>query len=231
MAIKALSIPPNILPAMALVAQHHTKLGALREVIQGLAPGARTRRSISKTWAEQVGVSEQDAWQIVAQLLSFHQLRETFGLSASETYESLLQSFQREAPVAWKETNLGLWEQARSAILEVSSSDHPLYVIQKSLRLKYEHPNILRDVSVVVDARPIFDESGKTVVQWALDYVLQVDYRDGGKRKQLYATLDIRDIRKLRTLCERAEEKTVALIASLQPTNLPVIVTGDSDDE
>lgn len=231
MASRSLSIPRSILPAMALVAQHHKKLGALRAIIQGLPATARTRAVISQSLAEQIGVSEQDAWQIVTQLLSFHQLRETFGMSAPETYDAISKSFEREAPAEWKKTNLELWKDARSTIEDISSGDHPLYFVQKTLRLKYEHPNILRDMSVVVDARPIFDEAGKAVVQWALDYVLQVDYRDGGERKQLYATLDIRDVRKLRSLCERAEEKTAALVTSLAATKLPVLITGDSSDE
>jgi hypothetical protein len=231
MASRTLSIPRGILPAMALIAQHHEKLSVLRAIIDALPPAKRTRRPISEQLAAKLGVSEQEAWQIVTQLMSFHQLRETFGMSAAEVFDAIIKSFEREAPKEWQDKNLELWKAARSTVEEIASGQHPLYLIQKALRLKYEHANTLRDSSLLVDARPIFDETGNTIMQWAVDFVLQVDYHDGSNRKQLYTALDIQDVRKLRVLCERAEAKSRALVATLDSTKRPVVITGAIDDE
>src|SRR5262245_7171264 len=130
MASRTLSIPRNILPAMELIAQHHEKLSVLRTLIEGLPPAKRTSLNVARQLARQIGISAADARQVVTQLMSFHQLRETFGMSASEVLDAVLKSLELDAPDDWKTKNIERWKAARPAIEEICSGTHPLYFVQ-----------------------------------------------------------------------------------------------------
>lgn len=150
-------------------------------------------------------------------------------MSAPEAIEAITKSLEVDSPEEWRTKNFDSWKAARANIETVLTGTHPLYFVQKNLRLKYEHANILRDASIVVDARPVFDEKGQEIFQWAIDYVLQVEYYDGDSVKHTYATLDLKDIQKLSLQCARAEAKTKALREALELSKRPVVVTGEHE--
>lgn len=229
MASRVLSVPKSLLPGIALLVQHKEKLEKLKSAIEGLQPKERSVQSIARQVAGELDVSLSDARALILPLMSFHQLRETFAMSPAETFDALTKSLEVDATDEWKSKNFDAWRASRSQIEAVLSGNHPLYFVQKNLRLKYEHANILRDASIVVDARPVFDEGASDIAQWAVDYVLQVEFYDGESVKRLYATLDAKDVEKLKMQCERAVIKTATLEAMLARLERPVVVTGDDE--
>jgi hypothetical protein len=219
-----------VLQGVGLLVNHRDRLGELRPIVEGLAPQKRSVQNIVRPLSEKLGISLGDARSLVVTLLSFHQLRETFSMSPPEAFDAITRSLEVDATDEWRSKNLEYWKQSRARIEDALSGGHPLYVVQKNIRLKYEHANILRDASIVVDARPVFNESGSHVEQWAIDYVLQVEYHDGDSIKRLYATLDVKDLEKLGAQCRRALLKTKALKTTLASLELPVVVTGEDDE-
>jgi hypothetical protein len=231
MASRTLSIPDNLLPAIALVARHRDKLPLLRSTIEELEPARRTPGPVARQFASKANVSFADARAMINQLMSFHTLQATFGWNASEVFDAILAGLEADAPQEWKTENLEAWKAARKVVEEISAGTHPLYYVQKGLRLKYEHQHILRDANILVDARPLFDEAGRELAQWSIDYIMELEYYDGVRNHQLFATLDSRDIAKIKAQCDRAQTKTATLKAMLEITKRPVVVTGDIDDE
>lgn len=231
MANRVLSIPEQFLPAIALVARHRQQLPLLRNVIEELDPVQRTPGNIARQFASKLKIPVANARDMVNQLMSLHTLQATFAWSPSDTFDSMLASLEADAPQQWKSENLEAWKAARREIEEIAATTHPLYFVQKALRLKFDHQHILRDANLLVDARPLFDEPGREVVQWSIDYVLEIEYHDGARTHHLFATLDAGDVAKLKSQCERAQSKTVTLKTALETTKRPVIVTGDEPDE
>lgn len=230
MASRAISVPRSVQQGVASLASFRDRLGELRSLIAELPPPQRSVHNIARPLSEKFGVSLSEAQGLVVTLLSFHQLRETFSMTPSEAFAAITRSLEVDAPEDWKTKNLDNWKSSRAAVEDALSGSHPLYLVQKNIRLRYEHANILRDASIVVDARPLFDEAGNSVEQWAIDYVLQVEYHDGDSTKRLYATLDMKDLEKLAAQCTRALAKTKALSATLSSLKLPVIVTGEDEE-
>lgn len=228
---RKLSVPDGARQAIGALAENADRVASLAALIEALPPAERTLSKIATQFAKQASISAADARRVVAQLMSFHQLQATYSMTPVEAYEAVLESLETEAPDEWKGRYLDPFKAARKAVEGAISPSHPLYLVQKSVRLKYEHQNVLYDSNVLVDVRPIFDFSGREVKQLAITYVVEIEYNDGGSRKHLLAALDQQDVAKLKAACERAETKTIALKAALGSTQFPIIVTGEMDDD
>lgn len=228
---RSLSVPREIRDAMGSIADHYEKMSMLPSVVEGLSAAQRTPNRIAAEFSKRSQIPAVDARHIVQQVLSFQQLGSTLGMSPKDIFEAITASLEGQQPDEWKKKYLPRWMEARTAIEEASSPSSPLYLVQKNIRLKYEHRNILHSCSIVTDIRPVFDEPGRTLEQMNVDYLLHAEYSDGSDRLHFYVTLDVHDLERLKGQCERAQTKTATLLKSLACVNKPLVVTGETDDE
>jgi hypothetical protein len=228
---RKLAIPEKFRAPIALLARHADKVPMLAGVIEGMRPADRVPSKIAKQFSEGAAIPVTEARQIVNQLMAFHQLQSTVGMTPTEMYDEVLESLTLDASEEWKKDHLENFKKARRIIEEAASPSHPLYLVQKAMRLRYEHQNILYDSNVLVDVRPVFDIQGRELKQMTLGFKLEIEYNDGTERRHLFAALDALDIAKLKASCERAQTKTVTLTKALAAVNVPILVPGEMDDE
>ena len=172
-----------------------------------------------------------DAQKIVTQIIGFHNLRTKLGMTAPELYDAITDNLVSDFPKIWNEEHLSNLRKARDYLIDVLNPDHPFYIIEKRTRLTYEHQNVLYDVSIITDVRPIFDETGRDIAQLSIHHVLDIEYFNGASRSQLFAALDATDLPKLKKTCERAQTKEATLKKKLRGFKGPVVMSGEFDDE
>lgn len=223
-------VPRAAFPNIAAIIKNVDKLPLLKASADELEPNRCTPDRISSTFAAKADLSLAVAQQIVTQIMQFHGLRANFGMTPSQLYDATTESLSADGDAEWKRQNLDDWKSAKDAIIKVLEPGHPFNVVQKRTRLSYEHQNVLFDSSIVTDIRPIFDDTAREILQLSITHVLEVDYFDGDRRNQLFATLDSADVAKLKSWCERAQTKEATLKTKLKSVPWPIVIPGTDDD-
>jgi hypothetical protein len=109
----------------------------------------------------------------------------------------------------------------REKLIRVLGSD-ALNIAAKAVALLSEHERLFCSARIVTDARPVY---GKNVSEppdaMIITHILKIDYHvAGGNLDEIYIGLDSNDIKELRDVIDRAEEKTKSLQAALKGMKL-----------
>jgi hypothetical protein len=228
---KRVSVPPSLIPQLALIAEHGDKLHFLREVTDALDPTERTTARIAREFATKAKIAVGDARKIITQIMSLNLLSSTIGSTPAEVYDSVTENLVEEHSRDAKIIDLEKWKAAKASIEELLFPEHPLALVQKTTRLRYEHQNILNLANILTDIRPIFDGAAREIQLMSVGYQLEIQYFDGTQRRHIFTALDAKDVAKLKSACERAETKTATLKEKLKGLPWPVLVSGDIDDD
>src|ERR1700733_417769 len=190
---KKVTIPERILPMIALLGEHADKLSMLKEVIESLEPGKQTPALIAAGFASKASLPLVQARDIVTQLMAFQDLRMNVLMPPADVFDAITESLENVASRDWKTAHLEKWKSARDSIEKVLEPSFPLCAISKSIRLSYEHQNILYTATIVTDVRPAFDDSARDVQRMTIAHMLELDYSDGRQRCKFFAALDAND--------------------------------------
>jgi hypothetical protein len=230
---KNIRIPREGWTALAVIGKHANKLRLLKGIVEEVGLARSSLERVSAIFSERGGMPLSDAQRIVTQLLSFHGLRGSFGISGTKLYEMISNNVDNDAPEYWNKggANIGNWKKARGAFIDALDPNHPFNVLQKRTRLTYEHQNVLYDVSMITDVRPTFDDSAREVLELSITHVLDIEYNNGSTRSSMYITLDSADVAKLKAACERAQIKEATLKTKLREFSGSIVIPGENDDD
>jgi hypothetical protein len=228
---KRISVPPSIVPQLALIAEQGDKLHFLKSITDALDPAERTTTRIAKIFAVKAKISISDARKIITQIMSLNLLGSSMGSSPAAIFDNVTESLADAHARDSKIVNLDKWKAAKASLEELLSPAHPLGLVQKTTRLRYEHQNILHRISILTDVRPVFDDTARVIQLMSVGYVLEIEYHDGTDRRQTFFALDAEDVTALKSACERAETKTATLKEKLKGLPWPVLISGDIDDD
>jgi hypothetical protein len=228
---RKLRIPSQALPSIEAIGNNFSKLPLLKVIAEELDPGKSSPERISTLFAAKADLSQTDALKIVSQVLGFHGLRTTFGMTPSSLYKAITDSIVGTAAEKWKDEHLENWKKSKDAVIAALDPSHPFTIIEKRTRLTYEHQNVLYDANILTDVRPIFDETAKDIAQLSITHVIGIEYSDGTHRHQLFAAMDSTDVAKLKRACDRAQTKEITLKSKLKGFQGPIILAGELDDE
>lgn len=109
----------------------------------------------------------------------------------------------------------GGWDVFASEIVRAIGQGTPLAYTAKAVNVTHELPNVLRDVRIVSDIRPIFPNvAGEKPTIATIIHTLRIRYRNmsnnnGGAR--FFAAMDSEDLLLLKRAVERALEKDALL--------------------
>lgn len=157
-------------------------------------------------------LSLDDAEQVMDAVNSMYRVRayaevplEEF---ASDVCDSLLE---------YKELTSDQVPRFRERLIRVLGSN-ALNIAAKAVVLSGEHERSFCSARIVTDARPIY---GKSVSEppdaMIITHILKIDYHGaGGSLDELYVGLGSNDIKELRDVLDRAEEKAKSLQAALE---------------
>ena len=174
--------------------------------------------------AEVEAVSRESISDIVASLLSAYSLREQFDISMSEVAGHLAQVMQESGVerLGFKdEEQHAEFERRLVALLNSGSLD----LIGKASDLTLEQERFMREARLITDIRPIFSTESVSRPEGAvIVHTLKFNYWDeSNELRDFHLAIDATDIRNLRTLLDRAEEKAESLRAILQETEVPLV--------
>lgn len=112
----------------------------------------------------------------------------------------------------------------RERLGKILASD-ALSIAAKAVVLLGEHEHLFCSARVITDARPVY---GRDVASspdaMVITHTLKLDYHGvGGKIDEIYIGLGSNDVRELRNVLERAEEKAKSLQATLEAARIKFI--------
>ncbi len=129
----------------------------------------------------------------------------------------------------WSEAEVASWDALQPS-LERLLANEALIALGKTIRLQYEHANILTETRVITDIRPVFSFDATKPIAAVICHTLRIAYTSEADTRHVAFALDTDDLRELVKVCERALTKADALSAYLkQPTALPSRIAGSDD--
>ena len=224
-------VPPEALPTLAAMVKSPQKLAKLDEIVDELGASGCPPELLAREFASRAKVPSGVAKAIVRQILEFHAVRTKFAMGPVQLVEALDERIKADAPDEWKEKNLGNWEASKDVLVGLLNPFSPLSSLEKRTRLTYKHQNVLYETCLITDARPVFDDTGKEIMEFSITHVLEIDFFDGSDRRSMFAALDSKDVIALRQQCDRAIIKEVTLKESLDKLERPVIITGGENQD
>jgi hypothetical protein len=178
--------------------------------------------------AEHVGMPVSEVERLLQGVYNITRIVVRVKMDVPQFLEAATQAFEDRKGDSFTEADLLTWKDSlkflRPAVAKIGT-DHPFSVSRKADRLARSQQNIVYEMKIITDLRPVFNASGDTILRSVINYRLIVDYFDGSRVARSEFGLDATDVTELRKACERAELKTLTLKESLKgipwASNLP----------
>jgi hypothetical protein len=174
-----------------------------------------------------------DEAELVAEVLTGLSYMQRTGLHVEEVLDRLTETLQarsHELEPRWDPVDFEHWSTLRGPLMALLTAE-PLLTVGKAIDLEFAHANILYDVQVVTDVRPVFDSKGDTPLAAVISHTLCLRYRDDRKAERLVLALDHDDLGELIKACQRAMEKEKSLKFMLSPLLRTEIAGCEGEDE
>lgn len=142
---------------------------------------------------------------IMRQLMCLYTIRRIHDLSPKDLLEGLLHSITT-SDTRWTDDEISRWKTLEPQLNSLFSLQN-VWTIVKALDLAYDYTDLLQDVKILTDIRPVFNEDASDILGAIVSFILRLslDGREG--RKSLSITIDEKDVENLKQICERALKK------------------------
>jgi len=204
-----LTVPEKDKKALTeLATQSKDRVGALIEALRNEKPMLLMRHLATRV-APAAGMTEAEALKILRLVATMSAVRTRENLSIEAFTDRVCElAFDKLSGENASAVQATLREYLRQ-LLSVRS----LYTTGKALEVTREHEHVMCDPRVITDLRTVFGLDGKPDAAVAV-HLLRISYHDGvvgEDRKQFTVAMDSEELRELRALLERAEEKEKAI--------------------
>jgi hypothetical protein len=168
-------------------------------------------------------LTADEAELLLSQVLPIRTMVRSTGASAREIGLALREAFNEEDAAKWDSIATQFQSLVESA---------PVRLVTKAMELSYDYANLLRQIRIVTDLRPLFSQDGERVEAAVISHTLRLSYSSDDGNHELSLALDLQDIEKLRLQCERAVTKSKSVKREFEMNNKkPCIISGDSKGE
>lgn len=141
---------------------------------------------------------------LVTQILGLSILRREKKASADEIVSALDKAFTASN---WDDIKKSKWSSVKPHISKLIYLDE-FYMVAKAIDLSFDYQNLLNNICLVTDIRPVFNRKGSEIVGSIISQTLSLSYRSrDGRRYDITIALDEKDIENLKEECDRAIEK------------------------
>ena len=180
-------------------------------LLESIPISINSKKSIESLASKAQTISAEDVEKITETIYSLYQLKNQLPLSESEDFlDVIVDAMNTSENDSLKLSNGALekFKQNLSALLNVSS----LSIGTKASNLRTDHKNILKDVSLITDIRPVFGESiDDSPLGIVLVHNLKLVYEQDDELKNFYVALDDDDITTFISSLKRAQNKSESL--------------------
>lgn len=164
--------------------------------------------------------AKDDAGKILETIYSLYELKDQLPLPESEDFLDVIIDAMNESEndsLKLSNEHLENFKRKLSALLNVNS----LSIRTKASNLRLDHHNVLKDVSLITDMRPVFgskvDEKPIGIV---LAHTLKIIYEQDEELKNFYVALDDDDLTTFVNSLKRAQTKSESLRKFVNETGL-----------
>ena len=221
-----LNLPQTVFKDFGLLVDHADRLEEIQTAISANQDAASLDAICSKI-ASITQIPQFQIKPIVTTLLKLSELTAKARTTASQLVDLIADTAESSASVSWRERYLSKWKSSRDEIaraIEGVQKSEVLLAVSKASRLTYTHQNILTDINIITELRPVFSETGDRVLQMVLTHYLMIEYSSGKGSDRIQLAVDAADIEDLKERCIRAQVKMATLKETLggQPWYLSI---------
>jgi len=193
------------------------KLRTIPEPILQRLISAWTRSANSVSSVE--GISDAEASELTIALLELFRVREYFDEKIPEFASGVATALQRD--LKFPTDQIPAFEDRIARLLAVT----PIAISAKTTSLGMEYERRFCTARILTDARPVFVESPSSRPEaMIITHTLRLTFHDDtDEMREVYLTLNSKDLITLRELVDRAEEKTKSLTSLFAASNVPVV--------
>jgi len=162
-------------------------------------------------------VSPDEAATIVTSLRSLYHIKAMAEIATRDLVAMLMTAMQRTGGnVALSESEKPDFAEKLIKLLGISGIERSGKIEQ----LKTDYQNILEDVKILTDLRPVFDKPGDRPTGFIIVHTLKIVHHESGEHKELFFALEGDDVLTLKHTAERALEKMASLEDFIKSANL-----------
>ncbi len=108
--------------------------------------------------------------------------------------------------IRWKDEEISRWKALEPQLLKLFSIS-VIWTVVKAANLSYEYTNLLQNIKIINDIRPIYNENASKIEGSIISYGLRIYFDSIEGNKSLSIAVDENDIIELQKKCDRALKK------------------------
>jgi hypothetical protein len=101
----------------------------------------------------------------------------------------------------------------------------------KAIQVVQSHQQVFSECKILTDVRPVFNEIGDEPVAASIIHNLKISYGKDDNSRDFYVVLDDRDLKTLQEQINRAIIKSGSLQKLLSKSEIPCLISEDSDQD
>src|SRR5258708_33821174 len=207
-------LPAAAVKQLEMLLKHIDRLPEILRESRKLEYGI-TLFQVLEPFSARIGLPPGDLLDIFYALENFRHLSDEFGTSDDMLIRITSSNIGEEMAKRILENKAPILQAIHD-----SKSDHPVAITFQAQRLTYLHERIFRDAEIITDVRPIFDGSGKNVLEVIIANSLTTTLTLSAPTDRITLAMDAGDLVKLRAACDRAFEKAKSLHSALNSSDL-----------
>lgn len=208
-------IPPKIVAGLKTLALlDDTTFHKLTSAFQQLPPKMYRKDIWKGLKMVDLSLNENEVKDLTSAVFSLHLGQAAADVPKEEFLSNTLRGINKDL------LNDGLAEQYVSVLeerLKELLAVESLSIGAKAQSIFFEHERNLSEAKILTDVRPIFGvKSTESPLAGIITHQLKLGYLEGGKVKDFYVSMDMKDIQKLAEVLERAKQKQKTLTDNLR---------------
>ena len=202
------TIPKGYRPGIISIATAEDDvIEALVGALGSVAPSRRTADLVAHIAPAVARLTEEELVGVIDALISLYYVRDGLSVSLDTLVEGLGEGIQQVPELSnLSETERERFGKRMIRLLEFRDS---LGLASKALALSSEFSHTYHSARILTDVRPVFDQEADAEPKGAIiTQTIKLEYHEGGEIKELYVTLDSRQMGQLTEMIERAGRKS-----------------------
>ncbi len=171
---------------------------------------------LSKELAEILNLGISKLEPIMNMIISLYSAKESFGLDVDSFVDGIIDALENTDNEKLKPT-----KNLRSQLIQILSKRDSFYFTFKANNLVAEREKLLLNTSILTDIRPVFsDEKDYKIKCSLIIHNLKIEFMVDDEYKEIYFALENEDLKKLKDIIVRAEEKEKAIREQFKSPNI-----------
>lgn len=197
---------------------------AFEALLRGISevPPAATKSIFAEAVASKSELPRETVEPIVNELFPLNEAPSSWELSIADFATMIAQATFEQTP-----KGSSLTEEQRdllaSRLAQLLQHSAPIRISSKAEDILTDTERVFYSAKVLTDVRPVFDEEGKRVQAAVLLHNLRIHFGQENDHRNFFVTLDTGDIKLLRDVLDRADQKAEALEALLRAAKVPYL--------